>query len=76
MSGQEKPVFDYKYKIIYYGKTLSIKGKYEVATYDDDTVILKCANDLVCIKGKNIVISSLDVDEIYISGKISDISFS
>ncbi len=69
-------ILDFEYKLIYYGNTLCIKGKYDITEYDDNTVILKCAGDLVCLKGDSISISSLDSDEIYISGKISDISFS
>ncbi len=76
MPGGANPIVDFKYKLLYYGTTLCIKGKYDITGYDDSTVILKCANDLVCITGEKIAITSLDADEIYISGKISDISFS
>lgn len=70
------PIVDFKYKLLYYGNTLCIKGKYDITGYDDNTVILKCNSDLVCIKGVNIAITSMDIDEIYIRGIISDISFS
>ena len=70
------PIIDFKYKLLYYGNTLCIKGKYDITGYDDNTVILKCDGDVVCITGENICISSLDADEIYLRGKISDISFS
>ncbi len=69
-------IISFKYKLLYYGNTLCIKGKYDITGYDDNTVILKCSGDLVCITGSGIAISSLDTDEIYIRGKISDISFS
>lgn len=70
------PIVDFKYKLLYYGNTLCIKGKYDITGYDDNTVILKCNGDLVCIRGVNIAITSMDIDEIYIRGIISDISFS
>lgn len=66
----------FKYKLIYYGTTLSVKGKYDITSYDDNTVIIKCADDIICVSGENLVIMSLDADEMYIKGKISDISFS
>ena len=76
MSVAKNPIIDYKYRIIYYGKTFVIKGQYDIKNYDDNIVILKCENDLVTLKGKNLEINSLDVNEIHISGKITDILFS
>lgn len=72
----ESLIIGHSYKLIMYGNKICIKGKYDVTGYSEDTVMLRCNNDIVCIKGEDVVISSLDVNEIYISGKISDISFS
>ena len=66
----------HKYKLLMYGNTLCVKGKYDITSYDENNVMLKCADDILSISGDNISISSLDVDNIYISGKISDISIS
>jgi len=72
----DKTMTYFKYKLIYYGTTLSVKGKYDVTSYDDNMIMLKCIDEFLCITGENLVITSLDVNEIYISGKITDISFS
>ena len=64
------------YKLVLFGNTLSVKGWYDICSYDENTVILKCRPDTLCIKGANMVVASMDADEIYIRGKISDISFS
>ncbi|MBQ4528628.1 MAG: YabP/YqfC family sporulation protein [Clostridia bacterium] len=66
---------DIKYKLIYYHDCLTIKGDYTVLSYDDNIIILKCANDSVCISGENIVISMLSSHEMYICGKILNIVF-
>ena len=76
MSVAKNPIIDYKYRMIYYGKTLVIKGQYDIKNYDDNIIILKCENDIITLKGAYLKIDSLDVNEIYISGKITDILFS
>ena len=72
----EHLVIGHSYKLIMYGDKICIKGKYDVTSYSEDSIMLRCNNDVLCIKGEDVVISSLDVNQIYISGKISDISFS
>ena len=76
MQNAEKLIIGHSYKLIMYGDKICIKGKYDITSYSEDAVMLRCGNNILCIKGGNIVISSLDVNQIYISGKISDISFS
>lgn len=76
MSVAKNPIIDYKYRMVYYGKTLVIKGQYDIKNYDDNIIILKCENDIITLKGAYLKIDSLDVNEIYISGKITDILFS
>ena len=72
----ESLVIGHSYKLIMYGNKICIKGKYDVTGYSENSVMLRCDRDVVCIKGEGVVISSLDVNEIYISGKITEISFS
>lgn len=67
---------DYKYRLIYYGDTVVIKGLYEIKSYDESITILNCGKDCVTVRGNNIVIKSMDVDNIQINGEISDILFS
>ncbi|MBO5743978.1 MAG: YabP/YqfC family sporulation protein [Clostridia bacterium] len=76
MHSAEHLVIGHSYKLIMYGDKICIKGKYDVTSYSEDSIMLRCNNDVLCIKGEDVVISSLDVNQIYISGKISDISFS
>ena len=64
------------YRIIYCGSTVSVKGVYDITSYDEDIIILKCASDVVCISGANLFIVSMDADGIYIRGNIDNISFS
>lgn len=76
MAIPEEILKHHKYKLIYYGDTLCIKGRYELASYDEDSIALKCVGELIYIKGDKISVSSLDADAIYIKGKIQNISFS
>ncbi len=63
------------YKIIYTKGSVRIIGVYEIASYDENLVIIKCENNNICISGDNIIITLFCSDEIHISGKISTISF-
>ena len=76
VKNSDNPVIGHKYKLIMYGNTLCIKGKYFITSYTENSVMLNCNNDIICISGSDVVVSSLDADQIYISGIISDISFS
>ena len=76
MGDIKNPITYHKYKLLMYGNTLCVKGKYDITSYDDSNVMLNCAGDILCISGDSLIISSLDVDSIYISGKITDISIS
>ena len=68
-------MLDIKYKLIYQNGAMCIKGNYVVASYDEDMIILKCGTDNICINGNSLFISSLNVDEIYLRGSITAISF-
>jgi len=76
MKTQNRTMPGQGYKLIFYGNTLSVKRTYDICSYDENTVILKCKPHTLSIKGAGLVVSSMDTDEIYIRGKISDISFS
>jgi len=75
MSGSLNPLGD-KYRLIYYGTTIVIKGVYDIKSYDDNITVLKCGEDCITVNGDKIEIKSMDADEIQIRGKISDILFS
>ncbi len=76
MAIPEEIIKHHNYKLIYYGDTFCIKGRYELASYDEDSIAVKCIGELIYIKGDKICVSSLDADAIYIKGKIQSISFS
>ena len=76
MQSAENLIIGHSYKLIMYGDKICIKGKYDITSYSEDSVMLRCNNDVLCIKGEDMLISLLDVNQIYISGKIIDISFS
>ena len=76
MNGSSGPFADYKYRLIYYSSALVIKGIYDIKSYDDNIVVLKCGGDHITVNGINLEINSMDADEIHISGKISEIVFS
>ena len=63
------------FKLIYTKSTVRIIGTYEIASYDESLVIIKCEGESICISGESIVITLFCSDEIHISGKISSISF-
>ena len=68
-------MFDVKYKLIYQGGIMCIKGCYAVASYDENMIILRCGNDNICINGESLYIASLTTEEIYLKGSISAIDF-
>ena len=70
MLGKPGPFIDYKYRIIYYGNTIVIKGVYDIKSYDDNITVLKCDKDYITVNGEKLEINSLDADEIRIHGKI------
>ncbi len=76
MAIPEEILKQHNYKMLYYGDTFCIKGRYELASYDEDSVAIKCINELIYVRGDKIFVSSLDADAIYIRGKIQNISFS
>ena len=76
VQNSDTPLNYHKYKLIMYGNTICIKGNYNITSYSENLVMLKCNNDILSITGTDVVVSSIDADQIYISGKISDISIS
>ncbi len=68
-------MFDIKYKLIYQGGTMCIKGCYSVASYDENIIVLRCGNDNIFINGESLCISSLNDEEIYLKGSITAIDF-
>lgn len=76
MSDSPRPFIDYKYRLIYYGSTIVVKGIYDIKSYDDNVIMLKCAQDIISVNGKNLEIKSMDVNEIHIKGKVLEIVFS
>lgn len=68
-------MFDIKYKLIYQGGIMCIKGCYTISSYDEKMIILRCGNDNICINGESLYIASLTSEEIYLKGIISKIDF-
>lgn len=69
------PPKELKYKLIYHDNSVCIKGRNFVASFDKNLIILKCRKDNLYIYGANLAISSMNVDELEISGRISSIKF-
>lgn len=64
-----------KYKLIYQGDVLTLKGDCYVASYDENTLIIKCGKKNICLAGNGLVIDSMNTDELIISGSFNSISF-
>ena len=58
MSGSLNPLGD-KYRLIYYGTTIVIKGVYDIKSYDDNITVLKCGEDCITVNGDKIEIKSM-----------------
>ncbi|MBE7050365.1 MAG: hypothetical protein E7394_06285 [Ruminococcaceae bacterium] len=68
-------MFDIKYKLIYQGGMMCIKGSYTIASYDENMIVLRCGNDNIFINGESLYIASLSQEEIYLKGSIAAIDF-
>ncbi len=79
MQGSEKmtddTVLQAAWKLICTNDTVRINGTYSIASYEENMVIIKCADKSICISGENILITLFCSDEIHISGTILSISF-
>ena len=64
-----------RYRLIFCNDELMVKGDYEITGYGNDVIMLRCADDKICIRGIEMKIIMLNADEICISGKLADISF-
>ena len=64
-----------KYKLIYTGRLLMLKGSAEIASYDENTLIIKCGKENIIVTGYDLVITMMNADELTVCGNIAAISF-
>lgn len=64
-----------KYKLIYTGRILMLKGSAEIASYDENTLIIKCGKENIIVTGYDLVITMMNADELTVCGNIASISF-
>ncbi|MBE6153327.1 MAG: hypothetical protein E7166_03805 [Firmicutes bacterium] len=62
-----------KCKIIIFDDKIYISNYFDIKSFDTNKFILKSANKLIVLEGKNISIQKLTKDEILISGDINTI---
>ncbi|MBO5369076.1 MAG: YabP/YqfC family sporulation protein [Clostridia bacterium] len=64
-----------KYKLIYTGRLLMLKGSAEISSYDENTLIIKCGKENIIVTGYDLVITMMNADELTVCGNIASISF-
>ena len=58
-----------------YKNAVNIVNFTEIGHFDSYKVIVKCESLIICIEGKELVVSKLLQDEILVTGKIEKIEF-
>ena len=66
-------VFDKTFRIIIYENKLDINNYEDILLFDDEQVLIKIRNKLLKVKGKNLIITRLENNEMLVEGEIKTI---
>ena len=68
-------ILEEKFKIIYLEGKLNLINYSSVLSFDSEKIIINCENKVLEVKGENLVISKILIDELLIEGNIKKIEF-
>ena len=68
-------ILESRFRIHVYENNIDIINYKEVDHFDDKIIIIRYEKGIITVKGENLIITKLLVDELLINGKIRNIEF-
>lgn len=68
-------IYDNKFQIWFINNSINIYNYVEIISIDDTIIKIKCPNNILNIKGKNLTITKMMDSELLIKGNIINIEF-
>lgn len=68
-------IYDKTFKVIMFRNKVNIVNYSEILIFEDETILVKADENIIKIKGSNLVINKLYNKELLIEGKIKMVEF-
>lgn len=68
-------IYDNKFQVWIIDDSINVLNYIDIISFSEDRVVLRCPNNILDIKGKDLIISKLLKDELLIKGHVLNIEF-
>lgn len=68
-------IYDDKFQIWIVDDSINVLNYLDIISFSEDRVVLRCPNNTLDIRGKDLIISKLLKDELLIRGQVLNIEF-